>query len=310
MLYSYMDTDELRIYAKQQMEQLDCEISMLDKSWGHHSVIENWCQKAKREVEQLIKDYKYTANNYITENIERKTEKYTHWVEVMRLALFQYSRFTEKRSARSEALYSTLCSLATTWAGINVENIVIPGCGPGRSVLDFGRIYPTAEVVGLDYSLLALTLADTIINSNEKSYLLQRDICSGDNISKKYSVNGFGLNNTKLGLVNLITNPIPKCDMLICSNTINLLPDHKKAVKSISDSVRPGGIVVYADLLGWRLDREINRRSLNDDLSIKRIFEENGFETLDMFSGVPYIETESDDQETCYNEHFYVGRRR
>ena len=41
-----------------------------------------------------------------------------------------------------------------------------------------------------------------------------------------------------------------------------------------------------------------------EDASIRATFEKYGMETLDMFSGVPYIEAESDDQETCYNEHF------
>lgn len=190
------------------------------------------------------------------------------------------------------------------------EKIIIPGCGPGRSVLDFSRIFSSTEVIGLDYSALALEIGERIVCGNKKVPILQRDIYSGQSISRKYSINGFGLKNASFCLINLITNDLPISDMIVCSNTINLLPNHNNAVQSIARSLNPGGIVIFADLIGWRLDREKERRTLCDDNSIKNLFEKHGMKTLDMFSGVPYIEMESDDQETCYNEHFYVGKKK
>ena len=310
MICSYLSEVELEQYAARQVSYLTSSISQLDPSWKHHEIVKRWCSDAIMQLEQLKTCEEKIAFEQNSVSLEMKTEKYTHWVETMRLAFFQYSRFTEKKYARSEALYSTLCSLAMTWDNGKARDIVVPGCGPGRSVLDLARLYPTANVIGLDYSLLALMLGDQIVCGNGETYLLQRAIDSGERISRLYTVKGFGLANASFGITNLISCPIPACDMMICSNTVNLLPDHKDAVKKIADAIRPEGIVVFADLVGWRLDRQRKRRQLYDDVSIKNTFEECGFITLDMFSGVPYIESESDDQETCYNEHFYVGRRR
>ncbi|MDO4323715.1 MAG: class I SAM-dependent methyltransferase [Lachnospiraceae bacterium] len=310
MIRSYLSDLELEQYSTRQVSYLANSILELDSSWKHYEVIKRWCNDAIQQIEQLKMCEEKIAFERNSIPLEMKTEKYTHWVETMRLAFFQYSRFTEKKYARSEALYSTLCSLAMTWDHGKAGDIVVPGCGPGRSVLDLARLYPSANVIGLDYSLLALVLGNQIVCGDEKAYLLQRDIHSGERISGLYTVKGFGLGNANFGITNLISCPIPACDMMICSNTVNLLPDHQNAVNKIADAVRPGGIVVFADLIGWRLDRQWKRRQLYDDASIKNAFEEGGFTTLDMFSGVPYIESESDDQETCYNEHFYVGRRR
>lgn len=305
---SYMQEMELDYYINSQIEMLNNSIYDLDDTWEHNFVIRQWCQDTINQL-NILKNYRSNNIGFNDGSVEKKSEKYTKWVEVMRLAFFQYARFTERRYARSEGLYSTLVSLALTWGKKDIERIVIPGCGPGRSVLDFSRIYSNAEVLGVDYSALALALGEKIVCGNEKISLLQRDVYSGNTISKEYTIDGFGLKNASFGLINLITNDIPMSDMIVCSNTINLLPNHDNAIRSIVQSLRPGGIVIFADLIGWRLDREKGRRVLCDDESIKRLFEKYEIETLDMFSGVPYIEMESDDQETCYNEHFYVGRR-
>lgn len=310
MITCFLKEKELNKYFALQKSYLQKTIVTLDDFWIHSGIIKEWCIEGIEQIDKFAAPHGVDKIEWGESEVSKKTKKYTHWAETMRLAFFQYSRFTEKKYARSEALYSTLVSLAVTWHQSMPEKIVIPGCGPGRSVLDFARIYNNSQVTGLDYSFLALLLADRIICSDKKTALLRRDVYSEDDISAKYLIEGFSLPNVELGISNLITCEIPECDLLVCSNTVNLLPNHEVAIRKIADSVRSNGTVIFADLIGWRLDRPPAQRRLNSDVSIKEVFEMFGFQTLDFFSGVPYIEAESDDQETCYNEHFYVGRKR
>lgn len=307
MIDLYLCEDEVADYINRQKDTILEAIGGLDGSWKHNTIIQELCEIALKTIHEW--EEKSKIDKLATINIGRKTEKYTKWVEVMRLALFQYERFTEKRSAKSEALYSTLCSLAQLWGENDIKKIVVPGCGPGRTVLDFARLYPKAEVLGLDYSLLALILGDGIVCGKDNNKLLQRDVQAGDEISRIYNISGFGLENAKFGVINLITNQIPKCDMIICSNTLNLLSSQEKVIKGLVESLNVNGIIVFADLFGWRLDRQPDNRIIYDDISMIKVFEKYGLVTLDCFSGVPYVEAESGDQFAYYNEHFYVGKR-
>ena len=310
MITCFLKEKERNQYFVSQKSYLQKAIAALDDFWIHSGMIKTWCTEGIEQIDKFAALHRVNLTEWGEGEISEKTKKYTQWAETMRLAFFQYSRFTEKKYARSEALYSTLVSLAATWHQGMPEKIIIPGCGPGRSVLDFARIYKNSQVEGLDYSFLALLLADRIVCSDKRTALLRRDVYSEDDISAKYLVEGFSLSNAEFGISNLITCEIPECDLLVCSNTVNLLPNHEAAVRKIADAVRSDGTVIFADLIGWRLDRPQAQRRLNSDASMKELFEMFGFQTLDLFSGVPYIEAESDDQETCYKEHFYVGRKR
>lgn len=308
MIDLFLKEIEIHDYINRQKDIFVQAIDELDESWNHSLVIKELCEKLLGVISELEKKYIITnePDKYI---VGRKTEKYTKWVEVMRLTLFQYERFTEKKSAKSEALYSTLCSLALLWGDRDIKKIVVPGCGPGRTVLDFARLYPDAEVLGLDYSLLSLVIGNEIICGNSNNKLLQRDISAGNDISRVYNIKGFGLENVKLGVINLATSQIPKCDMIVCSNTVNLLPNQEEVIQGFCEALNENGIIIFADLLGWRLDREAGNRAIYDDESMISIFERNGIVTLDSFSGVPYVEAESGDQFVYYNEHFYVGKK-
>lgn len=308
MISFYLKNAEVPDYFARQKETLLRTIDELDETWKHSSVIKELCEKALSVIDGWEKGITH-ADEFDTYIVSGKIEKYTRWVEVMRLAFFQYERFTEKKSAKSEALYSTICSLALIWGGRNIKKIVVPGCGPGRTVLDFARLYPNAEVLGLDYSLLSLIVGNEIVCGRGNTQLLQRDVRVGEDISRLYNVAGFGLENAKFGLMNLCTNQVPKCDMIVCTNTLNLLPNQKIVLKSLIDSLNENGIIVFADLFGWRLDRMEDNRAMHDDSSMVDMFEKCGLVTLDYFSGVPYVESESGDQFVYYNEHFYVGKK-
>lgn len=307
MIKSYMSQEELRDYLNCQLSQVEEAIKSLDITWKHAKIIEEYCLELSETIKKMLLniDCNDTLHPY---QFDRKKEKYTQWVEVFRLALFQYERFVSGGAALSEGLYATLVMLAATYNTIELNKIVILGCGPGRSVLDFSRLYPSCIIEGLDYSLQSLILANQILCGNNPVKLLRRNVYSSD-YSEVLSVPGMNRKNVCLGLIDLSKNSIPRSDMIICSNVLNLLPDHKFAINQIYKSLNPGGLVIFADLLGWRLDREKERKGICTDSRIIELFSEVGFNTLESFCGVPYIESESADQFVLYKEHFYVGRK-
>lgn len=307
MITCYMPSERLIPYLLNQQLQVNHELNRIDDTWLHASIIKDYL----KDLQSRILDFSNNLKSQETEasfNPDRKKEKYTQWVEVMRLALFQYERFTPGGAALSEGLYSTLGMLAATWNLINLEKVVVLGCGPGRSVLDFSKLYPTSIIEGLDYSLFALLLAEKIICGSQGVPLLRRDVYSTD-YSELLTVPGMNRNNVCFGLMDHAQDVIPESDMIICSNVLNLLPNHKDVINRMYSSLRPGGIVVFADLLGWRLDRESWRKGICTKDKIATLFSEAGFITLDQFDGVPYVESESADQFVFYKEHFYVGRK-
>lgn len=306
MIGSCMSQDALREYVAAHCAALEYAVEKLDHNWKHSHVLEELLCDAKKKLEAMTPQ----TGEMASFTRDRKTEKYTNWVEVMRLASFQYERFSQSGRAKSEGLYATLLALASTWnRGHEVERILVPGCGPGRSVLDFARAYPNSKVIGMDYSFLSLILGEQIVHGSKGVALVRRDVDCEDDISDILQIPGFGLKNAEFCLCDLVESELPLCDMIVCSNTLNLLPDHRAAAKKLSDALNPGGLLIFADLTGWRLDREPGRKILRNDRMIRDTFEDAGLITLDQFRGVPYIESESDDQNTVYYEHFYVGKK-
>lgn len=309
MIQCYMDPDALAEYIRIHKESIEKAAEALDPQWPHSSVVLHLLEETQQEL-QSMKPYCQKEIRETTQTRDRKTEKYTDWAEVMRLAVFHYQRFSQTKLAKSEGLYASLLAQALTWRRQeDCRRILIPGCGPGRSVLDFARAFPDAKVMGLDYSLQALLLGERIVCGTQGTILLRRDVQAEYTISQKLLIPGFGLKNAEFYLGDLICCKLPRADMIVCSNTLNLLPDHSAAVKRICDALEPRGLLIFADLIGWRLDRGPRRKLLRSDQNIKLMFEATGLETLDQFHGVPYIESESDDQETIYSEHFYIGRK-
>lgn len=310
MIGSYMSKRALEAYVVTNCAAFNNSIKQLDSKWIHSKIVADLLHDAERELRAMTHNAAFAAKAGAVPPRDRKTTKYTEWVEVMRLASFQYERFSQNKRARSEALYSTLLSLACTWGHqCEIERIIVAGCGPGRSVLDFAKTFPLARITGLDYSFLSLLLGQRIVCGNGNVNLLRRDVYSNDNISEILNIPGFNLSNADFALCDLVESEIPACDMIVCSNTLNLLPDHCAVADRMCKALRPGGLLIFADLIGWRLDRKPSRKILRSDDMIRTTFESAGLIVLDWFQGVPYIESESDDQETIYNEHFYVGQK-
>ncbi len=309
MIKSYMSHNRTVKFLLSQNKQIDSAIGDVDLSWKHADIIQGYCNDLKEIINNMLFGQLEIPETVENAPIDRKKDKYTQWVEVMRLALFQYERFATGGLALSEGLYATLVALAATWGGNELRKIVVLGCGPGRTVLDFSRIYQSCEIEGLDYSLFSLMLAEKIICGTNSVPILRRNVLS-DDYSEVLNIPGMNRKNVSFGLIDLGIDSIPKSDMIICSNVLNLLPNHSFAIDQMFQSLNNGGILILADLLGWRLDREAERKVIRTSQKLIASFEKAGFDTLEHFEGVPYIESESADQFVFYKEHFYVGRKR
>lgn len=298
------------VYASYQYRQNCIAIEKLDKRWSHSDVVASLLRETNKKIIELF-GVQNTSEDYTSHPLhERKIEKYTTWVEVLRLAYYHYSRFSNKRSSYSEGLFSTLVALAVEHCrNLNIESIAVLGCGPGRTVLDLALTFPSAQVIGLDYSLLSLIIAESIICGNKNFEFPVRNMSSYQNRSELVSITPFNLKNCSFVVGDLCEKQQIKADLVVCSNTLNLLPDHKKAVSIASEIVNSGGILIFADLTGWRLDRTYEQSILKNEESIQHSFNNNGIRILEQFVGGPYIEMSDAEQISFYKEHFFVGKK-
>lgn len=300
----YLENKDIENYLTNQAESIKKMIDNLDLNWPHYSVVKNLLEETMMEI----------GKNNVKSNIilpslkhERKIEKYINWVEVYRLANYHFSKYTSVNTSYSEGLFSTLIALNNMYIhSDDIKDIGIIGCGPGRSVLDFSFAYPNSTVYGLDYSLVSLVLAKNIVSSNKKNIeIIRRD---DEVIIDK--INGFNRNNCRWGMFDLSKSSLnQKFDIVVCSNVINLMPDHKEAINKVYDMLKPNGYLIYADLTGWRLDRKKEQQLLCDKKTIRNSFEEIGFNTIECFDGGPYIEKDNKDNFTFYKQTYYIGKK-
>ena len=270
----YLEEKDKELYINNQIDSINKMLDDLDHNWPHYNAVKNLLEDAKKEMDKFKKNYNIQGD--IVRH-ERKIEKYNNWVEVYRLANYHFSKYTSNNTSYSEGLFATLLALNNMY--IHEENISavgIIGCGPGRSVLDFSLAYPNSTIYGLDYSLLSLILAKKIVSSNKGGI----EIISRDDDIVIDKINGFDRKNCKWGMFDLTKSNLKnKFDIVVCSNVINLMPNHKEAIKKIYDMLKPNGYIIYADLTGWRLDRKLEQQILCNKKAIKETFENFDFKT-------------------------------
>lgn len=300
----YLEKEDIGNYLSNQSNIINKMIENLDTNWPHYDVVKKLLEESKIE----INSYNINCGKGVISKHERKIEKYNHWVEVYRLANYHFSRYTSNNISYSEGLFSTLLALNNMYIhDSNISDIGIIGCGPGRSVLDFSLAYPNATIYGLDYSLLSLVLAKKIVSSDKEAIeIIRRD----DEIVID-KVNGFDRKNCEWGMFDLTRSKLKnKFDIVVCSNVINLMPNHKKAIQKVYNMLKPNGYIIYADLTGWRLDRKLEQQLLYNKKSIKQAFENCGFMTIECFDGGPYIEKDNQDNFAFYKQTYYIGKRK
>lgn len=306
----YFNSNDFKGYIKNQYNSIEKLIGVIDSDWEYGGSIKKMLEKAKTEILKfnILDDLDINGEKH-----ERKIEKYLDWIEVYRLANYHFSKYMSNSTSYSEGLFSTLLALSNMYIhNKNIKKIGIIGCGPGRSVLDFSYAYPNATIYGLDYSIVSLILARDIVSSNDKNIeIVKRDYDNNNN--EKIIINkmsGFNRKNCKWGMFDLSKSELSeKFDIVVCSNVINLMPNHKESIDKIYSMIKPNGYLIYADLIGWRLDRTKKQSLLCDKSSIKTNFENVGFKTIECFEGGPYVETENTSHFTFYKEIFYMGKK-
>lgn len=307
---NHLSRERFKQYAAFQRKQLFSAVDALEPEWEHASVVREILKETQAELEKMVSardlplDYSSLAIH------ERKVEKYATWIEVMRLAAFQYGRYCNEHHSVTEGLYSTLLALAAQHCrALDGKTIAVLGCGPGRTVLDFAIAYPNSTVIGLDYSLLSLVVAKHVLCVHADPLQIPVRNMTGDSYTKLLTIPSFSLPNSRLALCDLTERPRIRADLIICSNTINLLPDHEQAIMNISEMLEPDGVVIFSDLVGWRLDRRQKQTVLRSGNAIKTCFARHHINEIEQFSGGPYIEQETPENYTIYHEHFYVGEK-
>ena len=303
----YIDTDNVDSFLNNQKDSIKNMKNSIDIAWPHYAIINKLLNQSLEELNGLniITDSNKTMKH------ERKIEKYLDWVEVYRLANYHFGRYFGKKESLSEGLFSTLVSLNNAYINNqNIEKVGVIGCGPGRSVLDFSYCYPKATIYGLDYSSVALTLGKKIVSSNTITEIIKRDYEYNDSGVEINKIKGFNRKNCKWGLFDLTKSNLKnKFDIVVCSNVLNLMPDHIEALKKVYNMTNYNGYIIYADLMGWRLDRKKEQTILSNKNNIQKSFEKIGFETIECFIGGPYVEQENNNNFSFYKECFYIGRK-
>lgn len=101
-----------------------------------------------------------------------------------------------------------------------------------------------------------------------------------------------------------------KFDIITASHSVNLLSDPLKTVNTMVKILNKGGIMVIADLLGWKENRDMSRRVFyNREAFFEKISAIPGVTVLHKESGGPYCEEVNAERYDIYTNHFIVLQR-
>lgn len=308
MIKIYLPENEKLAYKQRVVAQYKEEIKRINGKWEYSDIIVSLLQECIDELENKISDSLEEKEIYTP---ERRIKKYGDWIEVFRLINYQYSRFSTDKNTYFEGLYSTLISLVLRhYINNEKNNISVLGCGPARTALELSEIFKNNTICACEYSILSLICARRIISSKENFYFPKRDINDTDNYFKYIAIEGFGRNNVEYALLDIMNmDKYKKSDLIVCSNVVNLLSNQEEGIEKIVNNLSDNGIIVFADLLNWRIDRNNEQMTMKNMQSIKKSFEKFGIQTLEAFTGGPYIEEENNYHYALYKQVFYVGRK-
>lgn len=274
------------------------------------------CSKLKQLDHTKIskeREFKYSNDN--------KVKKYFDWVEIFRLIKFQFSRYSNLKRSYTEAAYSTVPLMIINHLEHGTGGklkILDAGCGPGRILLELSKLFPQSDLLGVDYSLPMLYFADKILKGTDEVRIPIRKMGRfEETVDKDYTyltLPGFGRKNINLGVVNLSEEPPfqdGEFDLITAVNSLNLLKDPSKSFGDLLRVLKRGGLVVIADLLGWKLDRELERRVFADGARFYSYFEKlKDVEILDYFYGGPYCEEYNEERMDVFTQHIICLRRK
>lgn len=196
-------------------------------------------------------------------------------------------------SGAAEGLYRTVSDLLLRSLAVSRPRWLLDvGCGPGRTLVDAATGFPGSRVVGVEASLGALTVAYAI--TSLRGQAAEADLRRwgfGTRI-----IEGRALKNVRLAQADAERLPFQPdrrwqgFDAVTCVNLIDRAKDPDAVLDEIARVTRPGGHLILATPLNWRVPGGRYWDALDDIDALKRAVEKRGFESGLAFDHLVYRE--------------------
>lgn len=296
--------DFLIKYLENELKYCDSNPNLYSETTKSHAcfLLEN-LNKIAQNLPKDVQSYK------------KRDMKYNDFVEAYRLAKYQYSKYSQLKKSLTEGVYSTIVLEILKHMPNNSSALKFLdcGCGPSRTVYELSSIYKNAEFTLLDFSLINLYFAYTLISSGNKLSIPTRNFTPSNdcfllNIAgkKQDNVNYHVFNMDEFGPEIFDT----KFDVITSVHSVNLLTDPLYTIKCMVQALNPGGILVISDLLGWKENRENRRRVFSCADSM--VFELEKIPNITLIhyeQGGPYCEWMNDERYDVYTNHLFILKK-
>lgn len=250
-------------------------------------------------------------NDYV-HGYAKRDFKYNNFIEAYRLIKYQYSKYSNRYFSLVEGVYASIILEILKQKKTEVRNVLDCGCGPSRLTYELSTFYQDACFDLLDFSYINLFFANKILKQKGCFLIPSKSFGSDDIEHIEIATKSVDkLNSYIFNLDDLSVDTFDyKFDIITASHTVNLLSDPLKTVNTMVKILNKGGIMVIADLLGWKENRDMSRRVFyNREVFFEKISAISGVTVLHKESGGPYCEEVNAERYDIYTNHFIVLQR-
>ncbi len=309
-LFKYIK-DYRESYLYQLKEYLDKEQQYcLSNPNGYSKITIPYINEIKNEIDSFFP--KESEKEKAPDRYEKRDFKYNDFIEAYRLIKYQYSKYSNTYKSLVEGVYSSVVLEILKNKPQTVHNILDCGCGPSRLTYELSCFYPEADFTLLDFSYINLFFAEKLLTSGQDLVIPVKAFESSDInniIIKTKTIKK--LNRYIFNLDELSPDSFNnKFDIITASHSVNLLTDPLKTVSVMARLLKPNGIMVISDLLGWKENRNNLRRVFyNKECFFEKISKIPDLTVLHKESGGPYCEEVNAERYDFYTNHFIVLRK-
>ena len=276
-----------------------------------------YSESTKKHIMFLLDNIKkiHLKPSTIKKSFNKRDMKYNNFVEAYRLAKYQYSKYSQLQKGYTDAVYSTIVlEILRQKPETNAPMKFLDcGCGPSRVVYELSDFYKNSEFLLLDFSLINLYFAHTLISSGEKLSVPTRNFVPDSDCflmqitsKERHNVNYRVFNMDDFSPEAFDT----KFDVITTVHSVNLLTDPLRTVKNMTRALKPGGILVISDLLGWKENRENSRRIFScADVMKKTLLSIPDTQMIHYEQGGPYCEWMNDERYDIYTNHLFILKK-
>jgi SAM-dependent methyltransferase len=267
--------------------------------------------QAAEDLKDIIAAFPGTAQGESA--FERRAIKYVDMLESYRLAKYQYGKYSDRQRSLSEGVYASI-ALAATKHLIGKEKPLIADIGSGTSRFTYELIdtFPEARFELYDFSITNLHLARKLLSSGETCRIPARSCKDTGADTELLSIPGKTSDNIQFTVCDLeqcIPYRSEAYDLINATHSVNLLARPDEVVADLADHLKPGGLLLVSDLLGWKEDRPLEKRSWPNGRAFAETFNKlDGTSTC--WQGGPYIEEHNDERQDHYVCHFAAFKKR